>query len=195
MFEDTANNNANSILEELAAAGIDTAEVKAALSQTDSISLPESLTKESAEEGKQAEATEGSNLFKLISEMKVAQKIKLALLGNKAARAILINDTSKQIPLFVLQNPGVTVTEVAEFAGNKELGELVFRAINNRSAWMKNYEIQKALVGNPKVPVDISMRWIKYLMEKDLRIYAKSKNIPQLIATQCRKTVERRQKK
>ena len=91
-----------------------------------------------------------------------------------------------------MQNPRLGEVEVVELARNPNLDELVFRAIANNSTWMKNYSVKLNLVSNAKVPIDISLRWVKYLHEGDLRLLAKSKNIPQVIASQCRKIVERK---
>lgn len=153
--------------------------------------LPKKLTEPEAEAEPESEAT----IFQLLQSMSVPQKIKLALQGNKVARMLLVRDTSKQVPLFVLQNPGITEEEILEIARSTEVSELVFRAIVRNGAWMKSYPIKLQLVSNPRVPIDISMQWVKHLRDRDLRRLMKSKNIPNAVATQCRKLVEKRLKK
>ncbi len=132
------------------------------------------------------------NIAALIKELSVPQKIKLALFGNRLARALLIRDTNRQIPLFVLQNGRVTDDEILEFANNTNLDASIFREIAENRSWMRSYALKVALVGNPKVPVGASLRLINYLQDKDLRRFGKSKNISQVIATECRKILERR---
>lgn len=159
----------------------------------DAVSLPDALTAErEGEEPKSVQKTEPVDMFARIRDMTIPQKIKLAMFGNKSARGILIRDRNKQVPLFVLHNPRLGEEEVVEFARNTNLDELVFRAIMHNSTWMKNYSVKVNLVSNPKVPIDISLRWVKYLHDAELRMLAKSKNVPQVIASQCRKLVERR---
>ena len=52
---------------------------------------------------------------------------------------------------------------------------------------MRNYQIRLALTTNPKTPVVISMRQVPTLSERDIRLLAKSKNVPQAVASQCRR--------
>jgi hypothetical protein len=118
----------------------------------------------------------------------------MALLGNQIARAILIRDTNRQIAQFVLSNPRITDTEILEFSKNANLDESVLRSIATCEEWMKHYSVKLGILSNPKTPVDISIKWIKYLQSKDLRGLAKSRGVPQVIVSQCRKLLETRQK-
>jgi hypothetical protein len=154
----------------------------------DNINLPVELINEDISEAKEAP------LHAQIKEMGIPQKIKLALLGNQMARGLLIRETNKQIPLFVLQNPRLTENEVYEFARNANLNEQVFRTIAGNAQWMKSPSVKYAIVSNPKTPMDVSIKWVKYLQVKELRNLAKSKNIPQVVVTQSRKLLEKHNK-
>ncbi len=177
-----------------ACAGTDNAVVREEIEQiksgTDTVKLEQSLISE--ESGAHNSAT---NVANLIREMRIPEKIKLALFGNQTARTILIREANRMIPLFVLENPRLTENEVNEFARNKDLDDVIVRTIAASQHWMKNYAIKQAVIFNPKTPVDISLKWAKYLKEKDLRLLAKSRNIPQALAVQCRKLIEQRDKK
>ncbi len=151
-----------------------------------------SLDVELVEEARQA-APGAKNVVSLIKDLKLPGKIKLALLGNQTARSLLIRDSNRLIPQFVLENPRLTEGEVYEFARNKDLDDAVIRTIANNGNWMKSYSIKSAVVFNPKTPLDVSIKWAKYIKEKELRLLAKSRNIPQALATQCRKLLEKRQ--
>lgn len=152
----------------------------------DSIVVPEELLGEDLED-----AEEGS-IFNLIKEMSVPQKIKLALFGNKIARSILLRDSLRQIPLFVLQNNRITESEILEIAANVNIDEQVLRSVANNGSWMKSYAMKLAIVSNPKVPVDVSLRWLKFLVVKDLRKLARSKNVPSVVSSQCRRILDRK---
>ena len=142
------------------------------------------------------EEEEGSkNLATMIGDMKLGKKIKLAMLGNMSARAILIKQNSRQVREAVIQNPRLTDAEVLEFARNSNLDKHVFKLIAKNSTWMKSYNIKCALVSNPKTPIGISIRWIKFLKDKELRNLSKSKSIPSALASQVRKLVEIRSQK
>ena len=160
----------------------------------DDIKLPLELTQEKpVDEAESAEQGGSKSLAAIIRDLKLPGKIKLALLGNQTARAVLIRDSNRMISQFVLENPRLTENEVYEFARNKDLDDAIIRAIAVNNSWMKNYSIKWAIISNPKTPLDISVSWCKHLKEKELRLLAKSKNIPQALATQCRKLLEKRQ--
>lgn len=156
----------------------------------DDIVIPEKFLIESEDDDQE----ESSNLYVLIQEMKLSKKIKLAMFGNKLARNILIKDSNKQVSLVVLTNNRLTEGEINDFAKNTNLDVQVHRAIARNAQWMKNYSMKYSVVSNPKVPVDISMKYVKYLNNKDLKTLSRSKNIPQVVATMCKKALEKRQK-
>ena len=158
----------------------------------DEIKVDEDLLKEEGAQAAAADPIKSDNLYRIIKDATIPQKIKLAMFGNQAVRNMLIRDTNRLIPQFVLQNPRISDTEINEFARNKDLDENVLREIGNNTTWMKNYAVKVSLCFNPKVPVDISMRWIKHLATADLTKLGKSKNVPQVIATQGRKLAEQR---
>lgn len=130
----------------------------------------------------------------MIREMTIPQKIKLALFGNKTARAFLLRDNStKTIPLLVLKNPRITETEINEIAKNTTVDEQVLRALAGDSTWMRNYSMKLSIVSNPKVPVDVALKWVKHIQQRDLRRLSRSKNLSQVVVAQCRKLLEKRE--
>lgn len=154
------------------------------------------LPKQGLEEDKGEAAPEkGVALSNLIREMSIPQKIKLAMFGNLTARTILLRDTNKLVPFFVLENPRLTDNEVLDIAHNNQLDEGILRAVGNNLQWMKTYAVKQALVTNAKTPIDVTLKWLKFIKEKDLGRLAKSKNVPQVVSTQARKLIEKRQAK
>ncbi len=133
---------------------------------------------------------ENGEIRNQISKMKLPQKIKLAMFGNSTCRNLLIRDSNRMVQQFVLKNPRIQVREIEEFAKNPNLSEQVLRAIGNNTNWMKSYAAKWHLVGNPKTPVDVSMRWIKFLNITEIKKLAKSKNVPQVIVTAARRKME-----
>lgn len=125
-----------------------------------------------------------------IGKMSVPEKVKVALLGNSTCRLLLIRDPNRMVQLIVLQNPRITPGEIEEFAKNSNLSDAVLRAIADNKNHIKSYTVKVHLVSNPKTPIDISLKWLPHLRVGELRKLAKSKNIPQVIATAARKRVE-----
>ena len=152
---------------------------------------PTPLAKELTDEKEET----STNLTVLIGDMKLGKKIKLAMLGNMSARGILIKQNSRQVREAVLGNPKLTENEVLEFARNSNLDKQVLTAIAKNATWMKSYNLKYALISNPKTPINISMRWVKFLKDKELRYLSKSKGIPSALTNQLRKLLEIRTKK
>lgn len=174
----------------MAESDVDRASILAIIDGTDSTQVPCELMDDTEKE------VEERSLFESIREMSIPQKIKLALFGNQTARTILIRDVSnKQIPMMVLSNPRITDNEIFEISKNSNMDERVLREIGSNLTWMKPYAVKLAIVSNPKVPIDVSLKWIKHIRDKDLRILGRSKGIPQTVSTQCKKILETRDKK
>jgi hypothetical protein len=154
--------------------------------------LEVSIPKELEVDESQEEAEKNIPLYSLIKDMKMAQKIKLAIFGNQSARAILIRDPNKLISLFVLQNARITENEIVEFSRNKDLGELVLREIANNGTWMKSYPVKLNIAGNPKVPAALALKWLGHLHDKDLQKISKSRDVPQVVATQAKRLLAKK---
>ena len=116
-----------------------------------------------------------------LAKMTVAQKVKLALLGNREERAMLIRDGSRVISRAVLSSPKLTDIEVEGFAAMKNVDQDVFRAISMNRKFMKNYTILKNLVNNPRLPIDIGLTLIPRLIHNDLLLLGKNRDVPDTV--------------
>ena len=127
------------------------------------------------------------SLYAQILTMGIAEKLKLALRGNKDARSILIRDASKMIRRFVMQNPRISDSEVIAVARNRSSDEEMLRIIVDNREWMRNYQVRLALTSNPKTPLAVALKQLPTLGERDLRVLAKSRNVPQAVVSQARR--------
>ncbi|MDW8244946.1 MAG: hypothetical protein RMJ84_00065 [Sandaracinaceae bacterium] len=118
-----------------------------------------------------------------IAQMNLAEKLRLALIGNAAARSLLVRDSNKLVALAAVASPQTTEAEAASYAQSRYVSEDVLRYIANRREWMSNYEIKRNLLFNPKTPVGISIRYVSHLYDADLRALSKSKGIPSALKT------------
>jgi len=121
--------------------------------------------------------------------MTIAEKIKLALRGNKDARSILIRDTNKLIRRLVLLNPRMSDGEVVAVARNRSADEELLRLITEKREWIRNYQVRLALATNPKTPLVLALKQLGSLGERDLRQIAKSRNVSQTVAAQARRLI------
>jgi hypothetical protein len=150
---------------------------RAALAATSASDEPQS--KETPEEDDEKEL----NLSQRIQRMRVGEKIKLAMKGDKEARTILAKDTNREVFMAVLANPGMKESEVEMLAKNTGTNTDILRAIGRNREWVANRNIMLSLVLNPKTPVEITIRFLPRLMKKDLEFVAKSRSLPMALRT------------
>jgi hypothetical protein len=118
-----------------------------------------------------------------IADMTLQEKIRMTMVGNAAARAILVRDSNKMVSLAAIQSPMMTESEAAGIVQSRQIGEDVLRVIGNRREWLSNYEVKRGLIFNPKTPIGISMRFLSHLHVSDLRNIARSRGIPAALKT------------
>lgn len=118
-----------------------------------------------------------------IADMTTQEKLRLTLVGNAAARAILVRDSNKMVSFAAITSPMVTEAEATGIANSRQVGEDVLRVIGNRREWLSNYELKRALIFNPKTPIGISMRFLAHLHVADLKNIARSRGIPAALKT------------
>ncbi|MBV9147602.1 MAG: hypothetical protein JO065_16930 [Acidobacteria bacterium] len=116
-----------------------------------------------------------------LARMNVGERIKVAMLGNKEERAILIRDGSKLVSSAVLSSPKVSEQEIETFASMKNVRENVLRDIARNHKFMKSYVVIKNLCGNPRTPLDLSLGLMKNLMAPDLKSLSMNKNVPETL--------------
>jgi len=122
------------------------------------------------------------SLYNRVQNMSISEKVKLASLGSKEARNLLIKEPNRLITQAVINSPKLTDDEVVSFAGNKNLTKEVPLLISNKKEFTKNYMVKVALVNNPKTPLPTAIKFLSHLMDKDLRSIAKSKNVPTVLS-------------
>jgi ABC-type lipopolysaccharide export system ATPase subunit len=70
------------------------------------------------------------------------------------------------------------------------VSEEALRVIGTTRAWSKNYSVVRALAFNPKAPISISMTLVNRLVEKDVRMLAADRNVPEPVKILARKIVQ-----
>jgi hypothetical protein len=121
------------------------------------------------------------SLLQRIGNMRVGERIKLAVRGNREERMILIRDRSKLVSLAVLESPKVNDSEKETFAAMKNVQEAVLRVISTKRNYIKNYAVLRALMNNPKTPLDVALQLLPHLLIKDHRALAINKNVNETV--------------
>ena len=127
------------------------------------------------------EEEEKLSLLQKLARMRVGDRIKLATRGGREERMVLIRDRSKLVSLAVLTSPKVDPTEMESYAAMKNVQEAVLRAIATNRKNLKSYGVVRALVSNPKAPLDVSLPLMAHLLAKDLRLLSMNKNVNETI--------------
>jgi hypothetical protein len=140
------------------------------------------------------EIGENTNIYALIQNMTVMQKIKLARVGNKEARGFLIRDRNKIVAIAAISSPKVTVQEVGIIAKARNVSDEVLRVIARSGEWTRNYQVKLGLSANPKCPQPMAMKFVNYLQDRDLKALMRSKDVPTAISSHARRILMRKGK-
>ena len=135
------------------------------------------------------------SVYQQILQMPVPAKMELALKGNKEARGLLIRDNNKVVQESVLDSPKLTDGEVEAFARMRNLPPDLFRKMVRNADWMKRYAVIKGLIFNPKVPPGLAIPLISRLMDLDLKLLVKDKNVRDVVRREAKKLHDARHNK
>jgi hypothetical protein len=113
-----------------------------------------------------------------IASLTVGERVQLAMKGNREERFILIRDGCKVVSSAVLECPKLSDQEIETFAAMKNVQESVLRGIAGKRRFMKLYPVVRALVSNPRCPLDVALPLLKSLLVQDLRNLSMNKNVP-----------------
>jgi hypothetical protein len=137
------------------------------------------LIEEEDEEADQEEARR--TIQEILRNANIAQKVALATKGNKTVRTELMRDTNRLVALAAVSSPAVTEMEIISAANSRTVHSDVILHIvkDKKNNWTRNYQVRLALVNNPKCPIADSLRILPSLNARDMKLLAKSRNVPQ----------------
>ena len=139
-------------------------------------------------------AEEDAKETRVLSSLPIIQRMKLAMKGTREQRAQLIRDSNRLVASAVLSSPKLTETEVESFAKMANVSEDVLRVIAMNRTWTKNYGVVLGLTRNPKTPPAISMQLLPRLNEKDTKMLAVDRNVPEALRLAARKAMVKKLK-
>lgn len=145
---------------------------------SEDVTLPADLPLSLLDDGPEVEAAaDVTNIYQLVQSLSVAEKVKLATLGNKEARRLLARDSNRVVQRAVIRSPKIREDEVLPIAQDRTVSEEILRIILDRKDWLKHYPIRLALTQNPKTPIPRALRLLETLQDPDLRSISKSRNV------------------
>ncbi|HVO51160.1 MAG TPA: hypothetical protein VMV60_09225 [Thermoanaerobaculia bacterium] len=146
-----------------------------------------------AEEEPELSEDEKKSLFARVSVMSVVQKIRLAYRGNKEERMFLVQDRNRLVSAAALKSPKTREADAETIANMKSVSEDVLRGVAFRRDWMRHYGVLRALVRNPRSPIDVTLGLVLKLNAKDMKTLSTDRNIPEAVRATARREVARKE--
>ncbi|MCG6963814.1 MAG: hypothetical protein LJE95_11150 [Acidobacteria bacterium] len=154
----------------------------------DRLAVPGLVDAELAEEVER----EGKSAFSKILLMNTYEKIMTALKGSREERAILVNSRNNLVAKAVLASPKLSDNEIDGYAASRSVTQQVIRTIAENPRWLRRYSVVVSLAGNPKTPVQVAMRLLPRLNERDLKRISFDRNVPPPVRQQAGRVRDRR---
>lgn len=134
---------------------------------------------------------EGSDeeVSRILANLPVKDRMKLAMKGTREQRAQLIRDANRMVATAVLSSPKLTEAEVEQFCKMGNVSEDVLRIIATNRAWVKNYGVVLGLVRNAKTPPALSMQMLHRLTERDVKMLSVDRNVPEALRLAARRAM------
>jgi hypothetical protein len=142
----------------------------------------------------QIQEIQKGNLYQMVQQMSVFQKIQIGRMGNKEARSLLVRDRNKLVAISVVTSPKITESEILAIAQSRNVCDEVYRVIAMSRDWTRGYQVKQALASNPKCPQSMAMKFVNYLQDKDLRVLMRSRDVPRVISTHARRILTKKGK-
>lgn len=167
--------------------GVEPAPLPAEESEAPLVAEPENAAATKSE----AEPAEADNeaTSRRLSKLTVAERVKRAMLGTREERFILIRDVNRLVAAAVLSSPKVNEADVEAFAKMANVSEDVLRTIGAARAWMRRYTVTAALAMNPKTPIAVSLGLVGRLVERDLRMIERDRNMQEPLRAAARRAL------
>jgi hypothetical protein len=136
---------------------------------------------------------ESDAVYVRLARLNVGQKLRVAIFGTREERALLVRDTNRIVAAAVVKNPKFTEHEADAVSKSRNVNEEVLRLIGRHKEFASSYQIQRNLVGNPRTPLEIALRFVSRMHDRDLKILEKSRNIPENVRRQAKKILQVRE--
>lgn len=122
-------------------------------------------------------------LLQKVARLRVVERVQLALKGGRDERLLLIRDPCKVVQRAVLQSAKLTMQEVESFAAMRTLSDEALRLISINRKFLKSYTVLRALIFNPKTPLEITLHLLPLMKATELKLLTGDKNIADTLRT------------
>ena len=129
--------------------------------------------------------SEQISVINRIMKMGMKDRVRLAMMGDREARNILIRDPNRIVCSAVVANPRITEQEMEKIAAMRSVSEDILRKIGNDRKWARSYPIVHNLARNPRTPIGNVLTILSRLQLKDLAALGKNKNVSDPVRRQA----------
>lgn len=105
----------------------------------------------------------------------------------------LVQDRNRLVSSAVLKSPKTRDADAEAIANMKSVSEDVLRGITFRRDWMRHYGIMRAIVRNPRSPLDVTLSLVMRLNARDQKVLASDRNVPDAVRSTARREVARKE--
>ena len=141
----------------------------------------------------QQEPQRQTTLLQRTHLMSVVQKVTAALIGTQEERMILVRDSNKLVARAVMQSPKLSEHEVENYASMKDVCEEALRLIAQNRKFVKMYVVVRALVNNPRTPIDVGLTLLKRTHDQDLKKLILNRNVSDVIRHAAQRIIRRKE--
>lgn len=132
------------------------------------------------------------SMINRIIKMRMKDRMKLALKGDREARNILIRDPNRIVAQAVVSNARITEQEIEKIASMRAVPEDVLRLIAINRNWARNYMIIHNLAKNPRCPIANVMSILSRMQLRDLAALSKNRNVSDAVRRQALRLAQAR---
>jgi hypothetical protein len=129
-----------------------------------------------------------------IRMLAVPQRLRLTRGASRVMKQILLRDPNSQVAVAVLHHNNFSEQEIEQVARSRSVPEEVLLELAKRREWVARYTICRALVGNPKTPVSISVRLLPKMSVRDLKLLSRDRNLPDAVRSSASRLYTIKQK-
>jgi hypothetical protein len=130
---------------------------------------------------------ERQDMEKALRALPVGQRVRLAYLGNRQVRQILIRDNNKMVAVAVIRSGRCGDAEITMITSNRNIHDDVLREVAQNREWMRKYPVRVALVNNPKTPVGTAVALVGSLQVQDLAELARNHNVSSVVTVMAQR--------
>jgi hypothetical protein len=128
-----------------------------------------------------------------IRRMSAVEKVKAALIGSQEERMILVRDPNRLVARAVLQSPKLSDHEVENFASMKDVSDEVLRRIALSRKFRKSYAVVRALVNNPRTPIDVGLPLLRRINDPDLKWLVLNRNVADVVRNAAQRRINQKE--